>query len=134
MHAEVDSLPVTGAALWTGRVLTGIAGLFLLFDSVIKLINMDVVQQSLQQLGYPDVAVGIGIVELICTILYLIPRTAMLGAVLLTAIMGGGIASHLRVGDPVFTHLLFGVYLGAILWGGLILRDRRLRSILPIKR
>jgi hypothetical protein len=134
MQAEVESLPVNGAALWTGRILTGIAGLFLLFDATIKLINMDVVQQSMQQLGYPDVARGIGIVELICTILYLIPRTSVLGAVLITAILGGGIASHLRVGDPVFTHLLFGVYLGIVVWGGLFLRDRQLRAMLPFKR
>ena len=134
MHAEVNPLPVTGAALWTGRILTGIAGLFLLFDATIKLVNMDVVQQSMRQLGYPDVARGIGVVELICTILYLVPRTSVLGAVLITAILGGGIASHLRVGDPVFTHLLFGVYLGLFVWGGLWFRDARVRALIPFRR
>jgi DoxX-like family len=138
MQAEAQSAivpPSSGAAaLWTGRVLTALAALFLLFDATIKLLNLDVVKQSMQQLGYPDVAVGIGLIELVCTTLYLVPRTAVLGAVLLMAILGGGIASHLRVGDPLFTHLLFGVYLGLVVWGGLWLRDPQLRAIFPIKR
>ena len=135
MQVEAHTLPSTsGAAVWTGRVLTALAALFLLFDATIKLINIDVVKESMQQLGYPDVARGIGVIELVCTILYLIPRTAVLGAVLLMAILGGGIASHLRLGDPVFTHLLFGVYLGLVVWGGLWLRDPQLRAIFPIKK
>lgn len=135
MQVEAHTLPSTaGAAVWTGRVLTALAALFLLFDATIKLIDIDVVKESMQQLGYPDVARGIGVIELVCTILYLIPRTAVLGAVLLMAILGGGIASHLRLGDPVFTHLLFGVYLGLVVWGGLWLRDPQLRAIFPIKK
>jgi hypothetical protein len=121
--------------LWVGRILTGIVALFLLFDSVIKLLKLDIVVESFVQLGYPEsVARPIGILELACLVLYLVPQTAILGAVLWTGILGGAITSHLRVGDPVFTHLLFGVYLGLMLWGGLYLRDAKLREVLPLRR
>lgn len=121
--------------LWTGRVLTGLAIAFMTFDTVIKLIDLQVVRDSLTQLGYPT-ALGptIGAIELICLLLYIFPRTAVLGAVLLTAVMGGAIASHMRLGDPLVSHTLFGVYLGAVIWGGLYLRDAKLRSIFPIRR
>jgi hypothetical protein len=121
--------------LWVGRILTAIVALFLLFDSVIKLLKLDIVVESFVQLGYPEsVARPIGILELACLVLYLVPQTAVLGAVLWTGILGGAITSHLRVGDPVFTHLLFGVYLGVMLWGGLYLRDAKLREVLPLRR
>ncbi|KRB42576.1 hypothetical protein ASE02_21515 [Phenylobacterium sp. Root700] len=121
--------------LWTGRVLTGLAIAFMTFDTVIKLIDLQVVRDSLTQLGYPT-ALGptIGAIELICLLLYIFPRTAVLGAVLLTAVMGGAIASHMRLGDPLVSHTLFGVYLGAVIWGGLYLRDAKLRAIFPIRR
>jgi hypothetical protein len=119
--------------LWTGRVLTALVVAFMLFDSIIKLIMIAPVAESFAQLGYPEsVARPIGIIELAITILYVVPRTSVLGAILLTGVMGGAIASHLRVGDPVFTHLLFGLYLGALAWGGLYLRDARLRSVIPL--
>ncbi len=121
--------------LWTGRVLTGLAIAFMTVDTVIKLIDLQVVRDSLTQLGYPT-ALGptIGAIELICLLLYIFPRTAVLGAVLLTAVMGGAIASHMRLGDPLVSHTLFGVYLGAVIWGGLYLRDAKLRAIFPIRR
>lgn len=121
--------------LWAGRILTALVVAFMTFDTVIKLIDLQVVRDSLDQLGYPA-ALGptIGAIELICLLLYVFPRTAVLGAVLLTAVMGGAIASHLRVGDPLVSHTLFGVYLGAAVWGGLYLRDARLRAIFPIRR
>ena len=121
-------------ALWTGRVLSGIAVLFLLFDGAIKLVPIQPVTDSLRELGYPatdSFARFLGIVTLFCTALYAWPRTALLGAVLLTAIMGGAIASHLRLGDPLFSHTLFGVYLGLLFWVGLWLRDERVRRIMP---
>ena len=121
-------------ALWTGRVLSGIAVLFLLFDGAIKLVPIQPVTDSLRELGYPatdSFARFLGIVTLLCTALYAWPRTALLGAVLLTAIMGGAIASHLRLGDPLFSHTLFGVYLGLLFWVGLWLRDERVRRIMP---
>ena len=121
-------------ALWTGRVLSGIAVLFLLFDGAIKLVPIQPVTDSLRELGYPatdSFARFLGIVTLLCTALYAWPRTAVLGAVLLTGVMGGAIASHLRLGDPLFSHTLFGVYLGLLFWVGLWLRDERVRRIMP---
>ena len=121
-------------ALWTGRVLSGIAVLFLLFDGAIKLVPIQPVTDSLRELGYPatdSFARFLGVITLICTALYAWPRTALLGAVLLTAIMGGAIASHLRLGDPLFSHTLFCVYLGLLFWVGLWLRDERVRRIMP---
>ncbi len=121
--------------LWTGRVLSGIAVLFLLFDGAIKLVPIQPVIDSLRELGYPateSFARFLGVLTLLCTALYAWPRTALLGAVLLTAIMGGAIASHLRLGDPLFSHTLFGVYLGLLFWGGLWLRDERVRRVMPM--
>ena len=121
-------------AVWTGRMLSGIAVLFLIFDGAIKLVPIQPVTDSLRELGYPatdSFARFLGVVTLVCTALYAWPRTAVLGAVLLTGLMGGAIASHLRLGDPLFSHTLFGVYLGLLAWGGLWFRSARLRSLLP---
>ena len=86
-------------------------------------------------MGYPaSVARGIGLFELICVALYVLPRTSVLGAVLLTGVLGGAIASHIRVGDPLFTHVLFGLYLGLFVWGGLFLRNADLRKLIPLQR
>ena len=122
-------------ALRTGRVLSGIAVLFLLFDGAIKLVPIQPVTDSLHELGYPasdSFARFLGVLTLLCTALYAWPRTAVLGAVLLTGIMGGAIACHLRLGDPLFSHTLFGVYLGLFFWVGLWLRDERVRRIMPV--
>jgi hypothetical protein len=122
-------------ALWTGRILSGIAVLFLLMDGAIKLVPLQPVTDSLRELGYPandSFARLLGAITLVCTLLYAWPRTALLGAVMLTGLMGGAIASHLRLGDPVFTHTLFGVWLGLFLWGGLWLREPRLRRLMPM--
>ena len=121
-------------ALWTGRVLSGVAILFLISDGAVKLVPIQPVTDSLRELGYPasdSFARFLGVVTLLCTALYAWPRTALLGAVLLTAIMGGAIASHLRLGDPLFSHTLFGVWLGLLFWGGLWLRDERVRRVMP---
>jgi hypothetical protein len=118
--------------LWTGRILSGIVTLFLLFDSVLKFLPLDVVAETSQQLGIPvQLAPMLGVILLVCTLLYAWPRTALLGAVLLTGYLGGAIFTHLRVGSPLFTHLFFGVYLALFIWGGLWLRDARLRAIFP---
>jgi uncharacterized membrane protein YphA (DoxX/SURF4 family) len=134
-HADQEELTMNSrTALWTGRVLSGIAVLFLLFDGAIKLVPIQPVTDSLRELGYPatdSFARFLGVVTLLCTALYAWPRTALLGAVLLTGIMGGAIASHLRLGDPLFSHTLFGVYLGLLFWVGLWLRDERVRRIMP---
>lgn len=124
-----------GASVWIGRILSALVVLFMLFDSIIKVILIEPVVVSMKQLDYPvSTARDIGVMELVITALYVIPRTSTLGAVLLTGIMGGAIATHLRVGDPLFSHVLFGVYLGAIAWAGLILRDPQLRALFPIRR
>jgi hypothetical protein len=116
--------------VWAGRILSALAVLFLLFDSVIKLITIQPVVESFTRLGYPtSLAIGIGTLELACLVLYLIPRTRLLGVVLLTGYLGGAVATHLRVGDPLLTHVLFPTYIGALVWGGLLLRDARLRAL-----
>lgn len=121
--------------LWTGRVLSAIAVLFLVFDGAIKLVPIQPVTDSLRELGYPasdSFARLLGILTLLCTAFYAWPRTALLGAVLLTGLMGGAIASHLRLGHPLLSHTLFGVWLGVIVWGGLWLRDERVRRVVPL--
>ena len=105
---------------------------FLLFDVAIKLVKIPPVVESFERLGYsPDVARGIGTLEAACLLLYLVPRTSVLGAVALTGFLGGAIATHVRVGDPLFSHVLFPVYVAALLWMGLALRDRRLAVFSP---
>lgn len=133
MQTIVQSAAPSGKAVVTGRVLSGLAILFLLFDGAIKLVPIAAVTESMQQLGYSDsveLARGLGILTVACTLLYALPRTAIPGAILLTGLLGGAIATHLRAGSPVFSHLLFGVYLGALVWIGLYLRSERLRTLL----
>ena len=116
-------------------MLSALAVLFLGFDTAIKLVQLPVVGETLAELGYPsELGLTIGIVELVCLVLYAVPRTAVLGAILLTAVFGGGIASHIRIASPLFTHILFGVYLGLFVWGGLYLRSARLRDLIPLQR
>ena len=118
-----------------GYAMSGLVIAFMLLDGGMKLVPMDVVIKSTAELGYPPsiaLARGLGVVGLVCTLLYAVPRTAVLGAVLLTAYMGGAVATHVRVGNPLFTHILFGVYLAVLLWGGLFLRDPRVRALLPL--
>jgi hypothetical protein len=118
-----------------GYAMSGLVIAFMLLDGGMKLVPMDVVIKSTAELGYPPsiaLARGLGVVGLVCTLLYAVPRTAVLGAILLTAYMGGAVATHVRVGNPLFTHILFGVYLAVLLWGGLFLRDPRVRALLPL--
>ena len=120
-----------------GWVLSGLVIAFMLMDGGMKLPPLDVTVTTTAGLGYPDspqFVRGLGVLALICTALYAVPSTAVLGAVLLTAYMGGAVATHLRVGNPLFSHLLFGVYLGVMLWGGLWFRDPRVRALLPFRR
>ncbi len=117
------------ATRWTGYILSGLPALFLAFDGVMKLVKPAPVVEATNQLGYPEsVLGGLGIVLLTCTALYVIPRTAVLGAIFLTGYLGGAVASHLRHGDGWFP-ILFPVVFGALLWGGLYLRDERLLRI-----
>lgn len=122
--------------IWTGRALSGLVILFLVADAAMKLAPLPVVVETMGQLGYPastDLARGLGVLLLLCTGLYAFPRSSVLGAILLTGYMGGAMATHLRIGSPLFSHTLFGFYLGLMIWGGLYLRDERLRAFLPLK-
>ena len=122
------------ASVWTGRVLSTLPILFLLFDAIMKLMKPDFVVKATLELGYPEnVIVGLGIILLISTLLYAIPRTSFLGAILLTGYLGGAIATHVRLGNPLFTHILFPVYLALFIWGGIFLRDARLRALIPFR-
>ena len=125
------------AGIWIGRALSGLVIAFLIFDAGIKLVPLPIVSETMGQLGYPTtetLARGLGMLLLACTALYAFPLTSIVGAVLLTGYLGGAIATHLRIGSPVFSHLLFGVYLGVMLWGGLWLRDPRLRGLFPFRQ
>jgi hypothetical protein len=119
-----------------GLAMSGLVIAFMVLDAAMKLVPLAPVIEASVALGYspsPGLARGLGITALVCTALYAWPRTAMLGAILLTAYMGGTVASHLRVGNPLFTHMLFGAYLAVLAWGGLFLRDARIRALLPIR-
>ena len=132
-----QAAPISKGALWTGYILSALVILFLIFDSVVKLIPLEIALTTSGDLGYPTTvgfARGLAILLLICTALYAYPRSSVLGAILLTGYLGGAIATHVRVGSPLFSHTLFGVYLGLMLWGGLYLRDLRLRSLVPFRQ
>jgi len=134
MNAEAAPAPVSKAALWGGRVMSALPALFLLVDSAAKFAKPAPVVEGTVKLGYSEsVIVPLGVVLLACTVLYLIPRTSVLGAILLTGYLGGAVATHVRVGDPLFTHALFPVYFGVMLWGGLYLRDPRVRALIPLR-
>lgn len=133
VQSDTHTAPVSHKMLWAGRIISTLAVLFLLFDGVIKLLNIDAVVESFAQLGYPvNLALGIGILELVCIGVYVIPRTSILGAILLTGYLGGAIATHVRIGSPFFTHTFFPIYVGALVWAGLFLRDHRLRALIPL--
>jgi hypothetical protein len=124
------------AALWTGRILTGLFAIFILGASVApKLLHMPIAEEIMAQLGWPaGFAVMIGLIELGCLILYLIPRTSVLGAVLMMGLLGGAMATQIRAGSPLFSHILFSLYLGLFMWGGLWLRNPQLRALFPVAR
>lgn len=120
-----------------GRVMSGIVIVFLLFDGAIKLVPLPVVTETMDRMGFgasDTLARSLGIITIVCTLLYSVPPTSILGAILLTGYLGGAIASHVRIDSPLFTHTLFGVYLGLMVWGGLYLRDGGLRAIIPFRR
>jgi hypothetical protein len=130
MQSDTQTHPVSKKTRWAGRILSGLAILFLTWDGVIKLLTLPVVAESFVRLGYPaSVSIGIGILELVCVAIYVVPRTSLLGAVLLTGYLGGAIATHVRVQDPLVTHVLFPIYIAALIWGGLVLRDARVRAL-----
>ena len=140
MSLTSNTLPALASvgrvALWTGRVLSAVLVVLLLLDATMKLIPLQIVTDGSASLGWPADTTTVrtlGVILALATLLYAVPRTAVLGAVILTGYMGGAIATHVRVGDPLLTHTLFGVYLGVALWAGLWLRDPRVRALMPFK-
>ena len=137
MPTIAEKAQVSKPALWLGRVLSGLVILFLLFDGAIKLVPWPVVTETMDRIGYGSsetLARSLGIITIVCTVLYAIPPTSILGAILFTGYLGGAMTSHLRIGSPLFSHTLFGFYLGLMVWGGLWLRDRNLRALMPWRR
>jgi hypothetical protein len=133
MQSGNQSASVGRAMLWSGRIMSALPALFLLFDASMKFVKPTQVVEATVKLGYPEgVILGLGIVLLTCTVLYLIPPTAVLGAILLTGYLGGAVASHVRVGDELFA-ITFPIIFGALLWGGLYLRDARVRALIPLR-
>ena len=135
MTSAAHMTPVAKKQLVAGYVLTAFVALFLTFDTVIKVLRLPPAIQGTTELGYPaDTVLWIGIIELVCAGLYLVPRTSVLGALLLTGYLGGAIATHVRVGSPLLSHTLFPIYVALVLWGGLYLREARLRALVPFRR
>jgi DoxX-like protein len=137
METTASALPYPATAAapqrrarWAGRLVSGLPVAFLIFDSVIKLVKIGPVTESMAQLGYPDhLTRGIALLEICCLAIYLVPRWAALGATLLTGYLGAAVATHLRVGDPMGSHTLFPIYVATMLWAGLWLRDARVRAL-----
>lgn len=136
MSALADT-EISKPARISGRILSGLVIVFLLFDGAIKLVPWPVVTETMDRMGFgasETLARSLGIITIVCTLLYSVPPTSILGAILLTGYLGGAIASHVRIGSPLLTHTLFGLYLGLMLWGGLYLRDGNLRALIPFRR
>ena len=135
MQTAIDTAAPSKSRLWTGRVLSILAILFLLFDGIMKLVRPLPVTQAMAQLGFPqDLSVPIGVVLLICTALYALPRTSVFGAVLLTGYLGGAVVSQVRINAPVLGTTLFPVYFAVLMWAGLYLRESRLAALLPLRK
>lgn len=129
---QAEPIAVPRGTLWAGRIISGLPALFLLVDGAMKLVKPAPVVEATVRLGYPEsTIVPIGVVLIVCTILYLIPRTAVLGAILLTAYLGGAVATHVRAGEPVFS-IVFAIVFGVLLWLGLYLRNPTLRLLVPL--
>jgi len=134
MQSKMQETGNTKKRILAGGILSGLPVLFLLVDGAMKVAKAAVVVQGTAELGYPEsVIAGIGATLLACTILYAIPQTSILGAILLTGYLGGAVATHVRVGNPLFSHVLFPVYVGVMIWGGLCLREERLRALFALR-
>ena len=133
MHSESQTVSTSKKMLWTGRIASALSILFLLLDGIAKLFKPAPVIEGTIQLGYPEsVIVGLGIVLVTCTVLYAIPLTSVVGAILLTGYLGDATATHVRVGGPLFS-ILFPSIIGVLIWGGLYLRDGRVRALIPLQ-
>jgi hypothetical protein len=134
MRSNVESGSVSKGSVWAGRIISGIVVLFLTLDGVTKVMKAPQVIQATVRIGFPEsTIVGIGIIVLVCTALYVIPPTSVLGAILLTAHLGGATAANVRAGSPVF-NTSFPIIFGVLAWLGLFLRENRLRALIPLRR
>ena len=134
MESSIEPVPVSKARLWTGRIISALIVAFLLFDGVTKVVKESHVMDAFAQLGYPaHLAPVIGAILLVCVAVYVVPRTASLGAILLTGYLGGATEVNLRAGHPMF-ETLFPVIFGVLVWLGVFLRDRRLQALIPVSR
>lgn len=135
MDHDLQAAPIPKGQLWTGRVLSGVAVLFMLFDTVIHALRGPQVVQGFAQLGFPlSIAIPLSAVEFIGIVLYVIPKTSALGAILLTGYLGGAVAAQVRIGAPLLGFVLAPVYVALFLWVGLYLRDERVRAVVPVRR
>jgi hypothetical protein len=135
MQVATPSGSLSKKSLWTGRVLSGLVTAFMVFDAVIHLMRPAPVVEAFAKLGLPlRLAVTLGIIELVCVVLYMIPRASILGAILLTGYLGGAVAIQMTTSKSLFGEILFPVYVGVMLWGGLYLRDDRVRTLIPWRR
>ena len=133
MHSTIESASVSKGSLWTGRIVSGLVVLFMIFDGVTKVMKARQVIEASVRIGFPEsTIVGIGVALLVCTALYVIPRTSVLGAILLTAYLGGATAANVRVGSPAF-NTSFPIIFGVLVWLGLFLRESRLRALIPLR-
>ena len=133
MQSGTHTVPLSKQRLWAGYIMSALPALFLLVDGIMKLVKPAPVVEATVQLGYPEsVIFPLGVVLLACTVLCVIPRTSVFGAILLTGYLGGAVATHVRVSDGLFP-IFFPVILGVLIWGGLFLRDDRLRALLPLR-
>jgi len=131
MQSDATPPPVSKKMLWAGRIMSALPVLALLMSGVMKLLKPAAIVEGFEHLGYPEsLALGLGIVELVSTVIYVIPRTAVLGAILLTGYLGGAIATHVRIGEQFIGPIVFGV----LVWGGLYLRDARVRELIPLRK
>jgi hypothetical protein len=135
MEYGAQAAPISKGQLWAGRILSGIAVLFMLFDTVIHAMKPPAVIQGFAQLGFPlSIAIPLSAIEFIAVVLYVIPRTSAFGAILLTGYLGGAVAAQVRIGAPLFSTVLAPIYVALFLWGGLYLRDERVRALIPLRR
>jgi len=135
MDYAAQSAPISKGQLWTGRILSGLAVLFMLFDTIIHALRGPQVVQGFARLGFPlSIAIPLSTVEFIGIVLYVIPRTSVLGAILLTGYLGGAVAAQVRIGAPLLGFVLAPVYVALFLWVGLYLRDERVRAVVPVRR
>jgi hypothetical protein len=134
MQSAKTAVQESRKMLWTGYILSGLVTAFMLFDATIKIMRLPAALEGTGRLGYPvSVVMPLGVVLLVCTVLYAIPRTTILGAILLTGYLGGAVATNVRVSNPLLGFTLFPVYIGVLLWAGLFFRDPRVRELIPLR-